>query len=154
MAWGKNEDDEEALSGKFVLWRGGGGRTVRESERERARDVPKQQKKERNGDRETGCSVCLLASGFLCLLRQAPFLTSSASASAASAAAAVDAAAGGRHRFWLRCCCCSGTIFIFLKSACLLGEKENTIFIPFDSKMPLDWSRWSGREKERERGYN
>ena len=41
MAWGKNEDDEEALSGKFVLWRGGGGRTVRESERERARDVPK-----------------------------------------------------------------------------------------------------------------
>ena len=26
----ENDDDEEALSGKFVLWRGGGGRTVRE----------------------------------------------------------------------------------------------------------------------------
>ena len=61
MAWGKNEDDEEALSGKFVLWRGGGGRTVRENEREMF--LSSRRKKEMEIEKRAALFACLQCRG-------------------------------------------------------------------------------------------
>ena len=70
MAWGKNEDDEEALSGKFVLWRGGGGRTVRESERERREMfLSSRRKKEMEIEKRAALFACLLAVSFASFAR-------------------------------------------------------------------------------------